>query len=238
MKSSLIFSIGALALAQASSIPIVAKIDITEDDVAILRALAAAQSEETLDAAFPAPAATADADADLYARGVTKVSTTRSAYPTSFSAIPTDNAGYAAMTSSQHSQWCKTAAKTAAGYSRACTDGYWPTMWERSAAPEDIPAEAVTAPAEPTTFATIVRPSSVSVETEHEDVYLADPSAAHSIDSVVRAADEELGHVRRPRDDAEEDEEEEEAVLQKRSFAKLLEALGRLFGGKTKKVKV
>jgi hypothetical protein len=231
MKSSLILSLGALAPVQASSIPIVAKIDITEDDVALLRAIAAAQSsEETPDAA---PASTA-----VYARGVstTKASTTRTPYPTSFSAIPWDNAGYAAMTASQHSQWCKTAAKTAVGYSRACTDNYWPTMWERSAAPEDVPADAVTAPAEaaasPTTFATIVRPS--SFEAEHENLYMADPSAVHSIDSVIRAADEQLGHIRRPHDDAEEAEEEgvKEEVLQKRSFGKLLEALGRLFGGK------
>lgn len=75
----------------------------------------------------------------FWARTVTSEETdglVERAYPTSFSPIPTDNAAYAAMTQSQHSAWCKTAKKTAPGYSRACIDGIWDSLYHRTAAPQ------------------------------------------------------------------------------------------------------
>lgn len=54
----------------------------------------------------------------------------------SYSTIPTDNAGYNAMTKSQISQWCHTALTTRYGYSRACIDGIWPSMYRRTDAAE------------------------------------------------------------------------------------------------------
>lgn len=119
------FSLGALALAQASP------------------ASAFDDFESGFASVAPAVSVATAAGEALEARATSSTSSsTRSAYPTSFSAIPTDNAGYSAMTASQHSKFCASAKTTAAGYSRACIDNIWDSLYGRSVAPEDMSLEA------------------------------------------------------------------------------------------------
>lgn len=148
MRYRLIFFMGALALAQAT----VDDANMANADFApageVVRAATEAGSSEHL-----VPVSSAEVEAELDAR----------AYPTSFSPIPTDNAGYAAMANSAHSRYCKTAAKTAYGYSRACIDNYWPSIFERTVAPED--QAAVATPAIEVDATATITDSGVSITT-------------------------------------------------------------------------
>lgn len=142
MRSHFTFSLGALALARvALATPFDdADLDFPNADLTV-------ESIDDNDVAIAGEATQADmldaTDAALSAR----------AYPTSFSPFPTDNAGYAAMTKSQHSRWCKTAKMTAPGYSRACIDSIWDSLYRRTNALEDdqVSATAVD-PSSPATI--------------------------------------------------------------------------------------
>lgn len=132
---SLIYlSVGALALARASLASAFEDFDADFANAAPAatyvvdsnEAMAAASSE----ASYVEAAATITSDM-LEARKNT------SPYPTSFATIPTNNAEYSAWSHSQHLAFCSSAKTTAPGYSRACVDMIWDSLYGRSVAPED-----------------------------------------------------------------------------------------------------
>ncbi|ETN37268.1 uncharacterized protein HMPREF1541_08259 [Cyphellophora europaea CBS 101466] len=136
MRSFLAVSLGAFALAQNSlATPFDDFDDIALDGIVT----EGANAEFALDDSANLGPDETEYGAELEARAAT---TTRTPYPTSFSSFPTENAEYAAMTSSQHKQYCATAKKNSPQYTRACIDGIWESLYGRTAAPEDEFIEA------------------------------------------------------------------------------------------------
>lgn len=171
------------------------------------------------------------ATTSLTTKPVTTIS--RAPYPTSFSAMPTVNADYAAMTKSQHSAYCATAKQGTPQYTQACINGIWQSLYGRTAAAEDLGEEqqaSVTSIAvpissdAPTTFATMTRSKSVDDEVEKTR---AAADLLNAVADMLEGSDagEDDEYV-------EADDGSEVETLQKRGFWDLVSKIGNLFGKK------
>ena len=133
-------------------------------------------------------------------------------YPTSFPAMPTGNAEYAAMTASQHAAYCATADPKNAWYSQACIDKVWAGLYGRS----------------PSTFATVAVPTA-AVEDVYVDVTPEEEQSSRSdADEVYDSMDDLLAAIERL--DASSDEVYN--ANHKRNIGKLLTQFRNLFQSK------
>jgi hypothetical protein len=135
MRYSLIFPLGALALAQLSL-----AIPFEDADIALA-------GEDDVDDSFAIMDEDTGNNLEARATGSARVPGTRKVnYPTRFAPLPTNNADYAAQEAAQHAQWCSTVKPGAPGYSgssRACIDGVWDSLYKRTDMPENEYATVV-----------------------------------------------------------------------------------------------